>query len=84
MGNLKGRDNLYDLDVDGKMIKVEMKETGWEGLDWRHLIRDSDQWVSFVNTIIEFRFYKFLIWLSETQLLKKDSASWNEFCHTLN
>jgi hypothetical protein len=35
--NLKGRDDLEDLVVDGRIILVKW----WEGVDWIHLCRDS-------------------------------------------
>jgi hypothetical protein len=81
MRNLKGRDNLYDLDVDGKMIWKSRGGRVWTGVIWFGI---RDEWISLVNTIIKFRFYIFLNWLSDRQLLKKDSASWNEFSRTLN
>jgi hypothetical protein len=48
--NLKGRDHLEDLGIDGKIILEWI--TGWEGVDWMHLVQDRDQWWAFVNRII--------------------------------
>jgi hypothetical protein len=33
--NLKGRDHLEDLGVNGIIIALE--EVGWKGVDWIHL-----------------------------------------------
>jgi hypothetical protein len=36
--NLKGRDHLEDLVVDGKIIfRMGLKEIGWEDVDWMHV-----------------------------------------------
>jgi hypothetical protein len=32
-------------------IKMDLRETGWSGLDWIHLTEDRDQWQAFVNTV---------------------------------
>ena len=38
--NLKKRDNLGHLDVDGRlMLKYILKD--WEGMDWIHLAQDT-------------------------------------------
>jgi len=42
---------LQDTDVDGNNIKIDVKETGCEGVDWIHLARDNDQWRSPVNIV---------------------------------
>jgi hypothetical protein len=36
-------------------IKTDLKETGWEDVDWIHLVQDRDQWQAFVNTIMNLR-----------------------------
>jgi len=37
-------------------IRMDLRETGWEGVDWIHLVRDRDQWPAFVNTVMDLRF----------------------------
>jgi hypothetical protein len=32
-----------------KDIKMDLRETGWEGVDWMHLAKDRDQWWPVVN-----------------------------------
>jgi hypothetical protein len=41
---------------------MDLREIGWDGVDWINLAEDSDQWLALVNTIITLRvpFGKFL------------------------
>jgi hypothetical protein len=36
-------------------IKIYLRETGWEGIDWIDLARDMDQWRALVNTVMNLR-----------------------------
>jgi hypothetical protein len=36
-------------------IKIDLRETGWDGMGWIDLAQDRDQWRTLVNTIINFR-----------------------------
>jgi hypothetical protein len=36
-------------------IRMNLREIGWEGVEWMHLVQDRDQWQALVN-----RFHK--IW----------------------
>jgi hypothetical protein len=36
-------------------IKMDLKEIGWEGMDWMHLAQDRYQWWVFVNMIMNLR-----------------------------
>jgi hypothetical protein len=36
-------------------IKMDLRETGWEGVDWIHLAQDMDQWRAVVNTVMNSR-----------------------------
>jgi hypothetical protein len=58
LGNLKGRDHLEDLSVDGKIILEWIREIGWEGVDWMHLAQDKDQWRALVKTVMNVGFIK--------------------------
>jgi hypothetical protein len=41
--NLKGRDHLEDIGIDGKYnIRMDLSELGLEGLDWMHLTWERD------------------------------------------
>jgi hypothetical protein len=33
-------------------IKMDLRETGWNGMDWIDLGQDRDQWRALVNTVI--------------------------------
>jgi hypothetical protein len=33
-------------------IRMDLREVGWEGVDWIHLIQDRDQWRANVNTVM--------------------------------
>jgi hypothetical protein len=52
--NLKGRDHLQDKGIDGKIILgwMDLRETGWEGVDWIHLAQDREKWQALVNKVM--------------------------------
>jgi hypothetical protein len=33
-------------------IKIDLRETGWDGVDWIDMDQDRDQWRAFVNTVL--------------------------------
>jgi hypothetical protein len=33
-------------------IRMDLREKGWEEVNWIHLDRDRDQWGAFVNTVM--------------------------------
>ena len=33
-------------------IEMDVKEMGWEGMDWIHMAQDRDKWQAVVNIII--------------------------------
>jgi hypothetical protein len=33
-------------------IKLDLRETGWDGMDWIDLAHDRDQWRALVNTVM--------------------------------
>jgi hypothetical protein len=33
-------------------IRMNLRKIGWEGVDWKHLAQDRDQWQVLVNTVI--------------------------------
>jgi hypothetical protein len=35
--------------------RMDLRETGWGGMDWIDLAKDRDQWRALVNTIINLR-----------------------------
>jgi hypothetical protein len=38
-------------------IKMDLREIGWDGVDWIDLAQDRDQWRALVNTVMNVRFY---------------------------
>jgi hypothetical protein len=36
-------------------IKMDVRETGWDGMDWIDLAQDRDQWRALVNTVMNLR-----------------------------
>jgi hypothetical protein len=33
-------------------IKMDLGDIGWHGVDWIDLAQDRDQWMTFVNTVL--------------------------------
>jgi hypothetical protein len=55
VGNLEGRralDKPKRRRVDN--IKMDLRETGWGGMDWIDLAADRDQWRALVNAVMHF------------------------------
>jgi hypothetical protein len=36
-------------------IKMDLGETGWDGVDWIDLVQDRDHWRASVNTVMNLR-----------------------------
>jgi hypothetical protein len=36
-------------------IKIDIREIGWDGMDWSDLAEDRDQWRTPVNTVMNLR-----------------------------
>jgi hypothetical protein len=36
-------------------IKMNLSETGWDGMDWIYLAQDRDQWRALMNTVMNLR-----------------------------
>jgi hypothetical protein len=39
----------------GDNIRMDLREIGWEGVDWMHLAQDIDRWQALVNTVLNLR-----------------------------
>jgi hypothetical protein len=37
-------------------IKMDLRETGWDDMDWINVARDRDQWRALVDTVMNLRF----------------------------
>jgi hypothetical protein len=36
-------------------IKIDLRDVGWDGVDWIELAQDRDQWRALVNTVMNFQ-----------------------------
>jgi hypothetical protein len=36
-------------------IKMDLREIGWDVVDWMDMAQDRDQWRALVNTVLNFR-----------------------------
>jgi hypothetical protein len=36
-------------------IKIDLRETGWDGMNWIKLAQDRDQWRALVNMVMNLR-----------------------------
>jgi hypothetical protein len=36
-------------------IKIDLREIGWDGVDWIDMAEDREQWRALVNTVLNFR-----------------------------
>jgi hypothetical protein len=36
-------------------IRMDLRDIGWEGVDWLHLAQDRNQWRALVNTVMNLR-----------------------------
>jgi hypothetical protein len=35
-------------------IKIDLREIGWDGVDWTDIVQDRDQWRALMNTVMDF------------------------------
>jgi hypothetical protein len=59
---------------------MDLRETGWEAVDWMKLVQDRDQWQALLNMIWTSGFHKTqgISWLSVCWLLKKETCVWSQ------
>jgi hypothetical protein len=53
--NLKERGNLGELGINRCKVKMELKETGWEGVDWMDLVQNRNKLLAAVNKVMNFQ-----------------------------
>jgi hypothetical protein len=46
-GNLKEKDDLEDLGINGRIVLEEIRE----GVDWIYVVQDRDKYLVLVNTV---------------------------------
>jgi len=55
-GNLRERDHLGDLGVDGRIILGQIfRKLDVGGMDWIELAQDRDRWRALVNAVMNLR-----------------------------
>jgi hypothetical protein len=53
VGKPKGKGPLRKLRYTWEEgIKIDLREVGWEGVEWIHLTQDRDQWQALVTTVM--------------------------------
>jgi hypothetical protein len=58
VGKPKGRDHSHGSPLRRweDNIRMDLREIGWEGVDWILLAQDRDKWQAVVNTAMNLRF----------------------------
>jgi hypothetical protein len=58
---------------------MDLREVGWEGIDWIDLGQDKDRWWAVVNAVMNLRIKcgRFIKWLRMCQLPTKGSTLWS-------
>jgi hypothetical protein len=51
---------LEDLGRDGRIIKMDFQEVGWEGMDRINLALDKDRWLVLVYTSVNPQFPQYV------------------------
>ena len=52
LGDLRERGPLEDLGIDGRIIKTDLQEVGWGGMDRIDLALDKDGCLALVNMVV--------------------------------
>jgi hypothetical protein len=67
MGEMRNSHNILVRKPEGKRqlgrhrhrwednIRMDLREIGWEGVDWMHLAQDRDQWRALMDTVMKLR-----------------------------
>jgi hypothetical protein len=59
---------------------MDLREIGWDGMDWVDVAQDRDQWRALLNTVLNLlgsiKSWEVLAWLHNWRLFTKGSAPW--------
>jgi hypothetical protein len=66
-------------------IKMDLREIGWDGMDWIDLPQDRDHWMALLNTVINFWFHKMLgnSWVAAQLAASQGLSFMSELCPNL-
>jgi hypothetical protein len=53
--DIGGKARRKDTTIKTNNIKMDLREIGWNGMDWIDLAQDRDQWRALVNTVMNLR-----------------------------
>jgi hypothetical protein len=51
----QGKSLWYPLDRKLDNIRLNLRESVWEGVEWVHVAQDRDQWWDLVSTVMDFQ-----------------------------
>jgi hypothetical protein len=54
-GDLRERGHLEEPGLDRRIIKMDLQEVGWGGMDLIALAQDRDRWRALVNAVMNLR-----------------------------
>jgi len=54
-GDLRERNHLEDIGVDGDNIKINLQEVRWGCVDWIDLAQDKKSWRALVKAVMNLR-----------------------------
>jgi hypothetical protein len=46
---------MYNVQTRNICIKINLREIGWDSMDWTDVAEDRDQWRALVNTVMNLR-----------------------------
>jgi hypothetical protein len=53
---------------------MDLRETGWENVEWVQLVQDRDKWLAVVNAVMNFVFWRHGLSPAAVMRLKTESA----------
>jgi len=57
-GNPRERHHLGDTGIDGRIIKIDIREVECGGMDWIDMAQDMDRWRDVVTAVMNFGLHK--------------------------
>jgi len=54
VGKPEENNHLEELGVDGRILKTDLKDVVWGGMDWTDVAQNRNTWRSLVNSVMDF------------------------------